>query len=80
MGDIHDFIIDSDKMKYPDRIMKSVRQNLGLNEMDTSRDLEIYQMSRKEVLNAVCTWEGLINYGYKISRWIEDIWQIRLEE
>lgn len=72
--------IESDKMKYPERIMRCVRQKLGLEEMDTSKDLEIYQMSRKEILNAVCTWNGLIGYGYTITGWIEDIWQIDLDD
>lgn len=72
--------IDSDKMKYPEHIMRCVRQNLGLDEMDVSRDLEIYSMSRKEVLNAVCTWNGLVGYGYTVAGWIEDIWQTELED
>lgn len=72
--------IDSDKMKYPENIMRDVRRNLGLDEMDTSRDLEIYQMDRKDILNAVCTWNGLIGYGYTIASWIEDIYQIKLDD
>ena len=70
--------IDSDKMKYPEHIMRCIRQNLGLDEMDVSRDLEIYSMSRKEVLNAVCTWNGLVGYGYTVAGWVEDIYQIKL--
>lgn len=72
--------INSDKMKYPDSIMRCVRQYLGLAEMDTSKDLEIYKMSRNEVLNADCIWNGLKDYGCKIVGWIEDIWQIELKE
>lgn len=72
--------INTNKMKYPESIMRCVRRNLGLREMDTSKDLEIYKMSRKEVLNAVCTWNGLTGYGYTVAGWIEDIWQIELEE
>lgn len=72
--------VSSDKMKYPERIMRDVRKNLRLDEMDTSRDLEIYQMDRKDILNAVCTWNGLVGYGYTIAGWIEDIYQIKLED
>lgn len=72
--------IDSDKMKYPESIMRDVRKNLGIDEMNTSRDLEIYQMDRKDVLNAVCTWNGLIGYGSTVIDWIEKIYQIELQD
>lgn len=71
---------ESNKIEYPENIMKCVRQNLGLDEMDASRDLEIYSMSRKEILNAVCTWNGLIEYGCTVAGWVEDIWQIKLDK
>ena len=37
-------------------------------------------MSRKEIFNAVCTWNGLIGYGNKIADWVEDIYQISLND
>jgi hypothetical protein len=70
--------IGKDKMKYPERIMRDVRKNLGLDEMDSSEDLEIYKMDRKDVLNAVCTWNNLPGYGSTIIRWVEEIYQIKL--
>lgn len=72
--------IDSNNMKYPEYIMMCVRQNLGLDEIDVSRDMEIYSMSRKEIFNAVCTWNGLIGYGNTIVDWVKDIYQISLND
>lgn len=72
--------IDKEKMKYPERIMRYVRRNLGLNEMDTSMDLEIFQMDREDILNSVCNWNNLVGYGGLIRGWIEDIYQIKLKD
>lgn len=72
--------IDSNNMKYPEYIMRCVRKNLDLDEIDVSRDMEIYSMSRKEIFNSVCTWNGLIGYGNKIADWVEDIYQISLND
>jgi len=72
--------IDKEKMKYPERIMRDVRRNLGLNEMDTSMDLEIFQMDREDILNSVCNWNNLVGYGGLIRGWIEDIYQIKLKD
>lgn len=65
--------------KYPPYIMKHVRENLGLEENDSSRDKEINKMSKLEVLDKVATWNGLIGYGYTISKWVQDIYGIELE-
>ncbi|RFZ78272.1 hypothetical protein DS742_14255 [Lacrimispora amygdalina] len=72
--------VDKEKMKYPESIMRDVRRNLGLNEMDTSMDLEIFQMDREDILNSVCNWNNLIGYGGTIRGWIEDIYQIKLKD
>lgn len=66
--------------KYFDSIMEDVRQNLGLESDDTSRDDEINEMTRSEVLDRVCTWHGLIGYADTIREWIEDIWGIDLDD
>lgn len=66
--------------KYFDYIMEAVRQNLGLEADDTSRDDEISGMTRQEVLTRVCNWNGLINYAETIREWIEDIWGIDLDD
>lgn len=66
--------------KYFDSIMMAVRQNLGLDFNNTSKDELINAMTRQEVFNRVCEWEGLINYGETIRDWIEDIWGIDLDD
>lgn len=62
--------------KYPDEIMEYVRQSLGLDEDDESKDYEINEMSANEVFNYVCNWNGLIGYADLIKSWIEDIYEI----
>lgn len=66
--------------KYFYNIMAAVRQNLGLEADDTSMDERINAMTRQEVLNRVCEWEGLIDYGETILDWIEDIWGVDLDD
>ena len=66
--------------KYSDSIMEDVRQNLGLEPDDTSRDDEINEMTRSEVLDRVCNWNGLIGYTDTIREWIEDVWGVDLDD
>ncbi len=65
-------------MKYSEDIMQSVRQNLGLEEKDTSEDTRISSMPPDEVLDRVVTWAGLINYGGTIRHWIRGIYGVGL--
>ena len=67
-------------MTYPENILRLVRQNLDLEPTDTSMDDEINNMSRNEVLNRVCEWEGLIAYGKVIHEWIKDIYSVDLDK
>ena len=48
--------------KYSDFIMRAVRQNIGLEEDDTSRDAEIYEMDGEEIVDRYLTWNGIIGY------------------
>ena len=66
--------------KYPPYILRAVRSNLGYDENDDSHDEEIYGMSKDEVLDAVCNWDGLIHYGNRIKGWVESIYGINLNE
>ena len=66
--------------KYDEYIVQYVRQNLGLEPVDESRDNEIENMTREEVLNRVLEWNGLIGYGYTIRGWIESVYGIVLED
>lgn len=65
---------------YSKDIMQSVRQNLGLEEDDTSRDEEINKMSKSEIFEKRCTWEGFFGYSNEIKRWIKDIYGIELDK
>ena len=67
-------------MKYPENILRIVRQYLDIEPTDTSKDDEINTMNQSEILNCVCTWEGLIGYGRVIRNWIKDIYGINLDE
>lgn len=66
-------------MIYPENILRLVRQNLDLDPKDSSMDEEINNMSRNEVLDRVCEWEGLIGYGSVIREWIKDIYGVDLD-
>ena len=67
------------ELPYSEEIMEAVRQNLGLEEDDTSMDDRIVKMSRGEVLNRVATWNNLIGYGDTIRNWVENIYGVLLE-
>lgn len=70
-----------DKNKYPESIMRNVRQNLGLDEMDISRDDEIMAMAKQDVFNRYCEWDGLCGgYGYSLLNAVEDIYGINLQQ
>lgn len=67
-------------MKYPENIMRMVRGNLDLELDDTSRDGEIEAMSKQEVFDRVCNWDGLIGYSRTIKDWINQIYGINLDK
>lgn len=48
--------------QYSDFIMRAVRQNIGLEEDDTSRDAEIMEMNGEEIVDRYLTWNGIIGY------------------
>ena len=52
--------------QYSDFVMRAVRQNIGLEEDDTSRDAEIMEMSGEEIVDRYLTWNGIIGYTYNI--------------
>ena len=52
--------------QYSDFIMRAARQNIGLEEYDTSRDAEIMEMSGEEIVDRYLTWNGIIGYTYNI--------------
>lgn len=62
----------------PINILKTLRASLGLEEDDTSKDNIINNMSKYELLERVCNYEGLINYAGVILEWINSIYNINL--
>ena len=74
-----DMRLENNPNKYPEDIMQYVRQRLGADQYDDSKDAEINGMSANEVFNHVCEWNGLIGYADTIKRWVEDIYKINLE-
>lgn len=64
--------------KYSAHIMDMVRQHIGLEPGDTSRDEEINNMTRDSIFDHCLEWEGIIGYGYQIRSWIEDIYGVNV--
>ncbi len=65
--------------KYLHHVMGRVRQHIGLDEFDTSKDAEINEMSHDAVLDHVLEWEGIIGYGGAIRGWVKTIYGVSLE-
>lgn len=68
-----------DNNKYPQYIVRTVRECLGLDEEDSSRDNIINRMSPSEVFRRCLEWEGIIGYNMRIISLIEDCWGIKIE-
>ena len=79
LADLHRKHEEEAVPKYPVYIMEKVRQHLGLEHYDTSRDAEINEMSHSAVLDHALEWEGIIGYGGTIRGWIETIYGVKLE-
>lgn len=61
-------------IKYPEHILKIIRQNLDLDENDNSKDKIIEEMDKDEAFSKVCEWEGIIGFSEKIRDWYKDIY------
>ena len=64
--------------KYSNYIYEIVRQSLGRDKYDFSIDERIDGMNSDEVLESVCSWNGLINFNTAIKEWITDIYGVSL--
>ena len=60
--------------------MKNVRQNLDLDEDDTSRDEEIMEMPKEEILERCLEWEGICGYSEMIKGFIVEIYNVFLPD
>lgn len=74
----HQMRMENDNPKYPEHIMECVRQRLGLEKYDYSRDEEINELSHNEVFEHVCNWNGLLGYDHTIKSWVRDIYKVEL--
>lgn len=63
---------------YSDFVIKAVRQHLGLNEHDSSRDDEINRMSKHELLNHCLEWEGIYGFTNYVLKYIDSIYETSL--
>lgn len=60
--------------KYNNEIMEAVRQRMGLEEDDTSKDDIIMKMDKEEVFMEYCQWNGLLGSWYsKLIKTIKNI-------
>ncbi len=59
--------------------MEALRQRRGLEPDNVSEDTDIMSMSKQDVFNEYCQWNGLLGgYGYSLLNVIEDIYDINL--
>lgn len=73
--------VEDNMNKYNEAIMQAVRQYRGLDENDTSADIEILNMPKENVFREYCLWNGLLgNWYYDLLSVIEDIYNIKLME
>ena len=67
------------KNKYPEHIMKTLRQRLNLEPDDTSSDDIINLYSPSEALDELLIWEGIIGYTSTIKYWIEVVYGLDID-
>ena len=64
--------------KYPEEIMRNIRQNLGLEADDTSRYDYIMQMDKEDAFDCCLIWEGICGYGSLILSMVNGIYGTEL--
>lgn len=65
---------------YPDNIMEILRQRMGLDEDDTSRDDELQTLTPLEALDECLSWEGIDGYTSWILGIIRDTFKVKLKD
>lgn len=61
------------------RIIDDVRENLGLERGDTSKDDKINSMSSNEIFSRWCEWNGFINYSKTFRAVIGSIYGVDID-
>lgn len=66
--------------KYPENIMKYLRQREGLEADDSTLDDDLNNLSPSEAFREVCGWNGLLGgWDEQIKYWIENTYGIDLD-
>ncbi|WP_373166262.1 hypothetical protein [Agathobaculum sp. Marseille-P7918] len=69
------------KERYPEYIIRYLRQRKGLDKDDTSLDEQLQAMSPSDVFAKILEWNGLlVGWDCTIKGWIKDIYGIDLDE
>ena len=69
------------KERYPEGIIRYLRQRKGLDADDTHLDEHFQSMSPSHVFSWVLEWNGLlVGWDFTIKGWIKDIYGIDLDE
>lgn len=67
--------------RYPEYILRYLRQRKGLEEDDTHLDDKFQSMSPDHVFSEVLEWEGLLGgWDRQIKGWIHDIYGVDIDE
>lgn len=68
------------KERYPEYIIRYLRQRKGLDVDDTSHDEQLYAMSPSDVFAETLEWNGLLGgWDSQIKGWIMGIYGIDLD-
>lgn len=66
---------------YNDDVMKAVKQSLGYEEDDTTRDEVIMEMPKEDVFQRYCQWNGLLGGWYQLLiDAVESIYEVELRQ
>jgi len=65
--------------RYPEYILKKLRQREGLEEDDKSQDDKLNRMTANIVFAECLQWEGFFGYAHIFKDWIKDIYGVDLD-
>lgn len=72
---------NSNLKKFPESIMKDLRERYGEGENDTSVDQKIMERPPREIFREICEWNGLIGmHSERILSWVQSIYGFTFEE
>lgn len=71
--------IKNSNNKYPENIMKILRQEEGLNKYDFSRDEELNKTKPNEAFKKVMIWEDMYEDEEYIKGWVKNIYGVDLD-